>query len=235
MSFTKVNNKVVRVDLNQSGPIVARRGAMLFYTGAVHFAPHNSPGAGSMPGGTGGIAAMAGRMMRGEHEATMVAQGKGVVHYGFRGLETHIVDMSAGGELRVEASRLLAHTSGLQSAIVQASAAPAAAGGGGGGLFGALRGAATGMVTGTGMFTTQLAGYGAAVLLAHGGVIELHVGGPAPVFVDPQAFVAALGPVRTELKSAMSWRNAGRSGGENMQLECTGQGIVYVQASEEKL
>ncbi|MFZ2529855.1 MAG: AIM24 family protein [Rhodococcus sp. (in: high G+C Gram-positive bacteria)] len=230
MSFTKVNNKVVRVDLNQSGPIVARRGAMLFYTGAVHFAPHNSPGGGM----AGGIASMAGRMMQGEHEATMVAQGNGVVHYGFRGLETHIVDMSAGGELRAEASRLLAHTSGLQSAIVQTSAAPAAAGGGGG-LFGALRGAATGMVTGTGMFTTQLAGYGAAVLLAHGGVIELQVGGPAPVFVDPQAFVAALGPVRTELKSAMSWRNAGRSGGESMQLECTGQGIVYVQASEEKL
>ncbi|MGW0017902.1 AIM24 family protein [Rhodococcus sp. NPDC003382] len=234
MTFTKVNNKVVRVDLNQSGPVVARRGAMLFYTGTVHFSPHQVPGAGGMPG-MGGIAAMAGRMMQGEHEATMVAQGNGVVHYGFRGLETHIVDMSAGGELRVEASRLLAHTSGLQSAVVQASAAPAAAGGGGGGLLGALRGAATGMVTGTGMFTTQLSGYGAAVLLAHGGIIELQVGGPAPVFVDPQSFVAALGPVRTDLKSTMSWRNAGRTGGESLQLECTGQGIVYVQASEEKL
>ncbi|MDV2478070.1 AIM24 family protein [Rhodococcus zopfii] len=235
MTFTKVNNKVVRVDLNQSGPIVARRGAMLFYTGTVHFTPHQVPGGGGMPGGLGGIASMAGRMMQGEHESTMIAQGNGVVHYGFRGLETHIVDMSAGGELRVEASRLLAHTSGLQSAVVQASAAPAAAGGGGGGLLGALRGAATGMVTGTGMFTTQLSGYGAAVLLAHGGVIELQVGGPAPVFVDPQSFVAALGPVRTDLKSTMSWRNAGRTGGESLQLECTGQGIVYVQASEEKL
>ncbi len=53
--------------------------------------------------------------------------------------------------------------------------------------------------------------------------------------VDPQAFVASYGPVQTELKSSMSWRNAGRTGGESMQLECTGQGIVYVQASEEKL
>ena len=164
----------------------------------------------------------------------MLAQGDGVVHYGFRGLETHIVDMSAGGELRVEASRLLAHTPGLQSAVVSVAAA-SGGGGGGGGLFGALRGAATGAMTGTGMFTTQLTGQGAAVLLAHGGVFELQVGGPTPVVVDPQAFVASYGPVRTELKSSMSWRNVGRTGGEAMQLECTGQGIVYVQASEEKL
>ena len=233
MAFTKINSKVVRVDLMQSGPIIARRGAMLFYTGDVQFAPHGAPGGVGGGPGLGGLAGMAGRMMQGEHEATMIAQGKGTVHYGFKGLETHIVDMAAGGELRVEASRLLAHTAGLQSTVVSANASPS--GGGGGGLMGALRGAATGVVTGQGMFTTQLSGYGAAVLLAHGGVLELQVGGPASVVVDPQAFVASYGPVRTELKSSTSWRNVGRTGGESMQLECTGQGIVYVQASEEKL
>lgn len=229
--FTKVNGKVVRVELARSGPVVARRGAMLFYTGLVQFAPHGAPGGAGAPG-LGGMAAMAGRMMQGEHEATMLAQGSGTVHYGFRGLETHVVDMSAGGDLRVEASRLLAHTAGLQSSVVSA-AAPTPQGGGG--LMGALRGAATGMVTGTGMFTTRLSGHGAAVLLAHGGVLELPVGGPAPVIVDPQAFVASSGPVHTELKSTTSWRNVGRTGGEALQLECTGQGVVYVQASEEKL
>lgn len=233
MTFTKINSKVVRVELSRTGPIIARRGAMLFYTGNVHFAPHQVPGGVGGAPGLGGMAGMAGRMLQGEHEATMLAQGDGTVHYGFRGLETHVVDMSAGGELRVEASRLLAHTSGLQSTVISAAAAPS--GGGGGGLFGALRGAATGVVTGTGMFTTQLSGQGAAVVLAHGGVLELQVGGPAPVIVDPQAFVASLGPVRTELKSSMSWRNVGRTGGEAMQLECSGQGVVYVQASEEKL
>ncbi|MGV9944642.1 AIM24 family protein [Rhodococcus aetherivorans] len=232
--FSKINGKVVKVDLNQSGPVVARRGAMLFYTGMVQFAPHQVPGAGAMPG-MGGIAGMAGRMMQGEHERTMLAQGNGVVHYGFRGLEVHVVDLSAGGELRVEASRLLGYTASLQSSVVSMSAPPTGGGGGGGGFLGALRSAATGMVTGTGMFTTQLSGRGAAVLLGHGGFLELQVGGPAPVVVDPQSFIAAHGPVRTELKSAMSWRTAGRSGGECLQLECTGQGIVYVQASEEKL
>ena len=86
------------------------------------------------------------------------------------------------------------------------------------------------------MFTTQLSGPGSAVLLGHGGVFELEVS-PAkpPVTVDPQAFVGSAGQVNTSLRSAMSWRNVGRTGGEAMQLECSGQGIVYVQASEEKL
>jgi len=234
MTFTKINSKVVRADLRGSGPIVARRGAMLFYTGTVQFSPHGVPGGTGTAPGLGGLAGMAGRMLRGEHEATMLAQGDGVVHYGFRGLETHVVDIAAGGELRVEASRLLAHTAGLQSTVVSVAATTGGSWGGGG-LFGALRGAATGAVTGTGMFTTQLSGHGAAVVLAHGGVFELRVGGPDPVVVDPQAFVASYGPVRTELKSSMSWRNVGRTGGEAVQLECTGQGVVYVQASEEKL
>ena len=54
-------------------------------------------------------------------------------------------------------------------------------------------------------------------------------------YMSNHGMTPALGPVRTDLKSTMSWRNAGRTGGESLQLECTGQGIVYVQASEEKL
>ena len=48
----------------------------------------------------------------------------------------------------------------------------------------------------SGLFTTQLSGYGSAVLLAHGGLIELPVGGPNPVFVDPDAFVGTSGASR---------------------------------------
>ncbi|QKT11445.1 AIM24 family protein [Rhodococcus sp. W8901] len=226
--FTQVNDRVVTVDLGRTGPVVARRGAMLFYTGQVQFTPHHVPGL----GGGGGLGAMAGRMLHGEHEATMLAQGTGSVHYGFRGIETHIVDVSAAGQLRVEASRLLAYTSGLQVSVVSA-AAPSS--GGGGGLRGTLRGAAAGVATGQGMSTTQLSGHGFAVVLGHGGFLELQVTPDRPVMVDPQAYVAALGSVTTTLKSGMSWRNVARSGGENIQLECTGHGVVLVQASEEKL
>ncbi|WP_069161304.1 AIM24 family protein [Nocardia altamirensis] len=232
--FEKVNGKVVKVNVGMSGGVVARTGAMLFYTGDVSFAPHQIPGGQGMGGG-GGLMRMAGRMMAGEHERTMLAQGNGEVHYGFAGLEVHVVQMQPGATLRVEASRLLANTAGLQSSIVSVMSS-GGGGGGGGGLMGALRGAASGALTGQGMFTTQLSGQGAAVLLAHGGFLELQVGGPNPIVVDPQAFVAAYGNVQTELKTALSWRDAvGRGAGEAMQLHCVGQGVVYVQASEEKL
>ncbi|WP_040784884.1 AIM24 family protein [Nocardia pneumoniae] len=231
--FEKVNGKVVKVDVGMAGGVVARNGAMLFYTGDVSFAPHAIPGGQGM-GGMGGVMGLAGRMMAGEHERTMLAQGTGEVHYGFAGLEVQVVHMQPGATLRVEASRLLANTAGLQSSVV--SVMSSSGGGGGGGLMGALRGAASGALTGQGMFTTQLSGHGAAVLLAHGGFLELQVGGPHPIVVDPQAFVAAYGNVQTELKTALSWRDAvGRGSGEAMQLHCVGQGVVYVQASEEKL
>ncbi|MEU1547586.1 AIM24 family protein [Nocardia sp. NPDC005745] len=230
--FEKINGKVVKVDVGMAGGVVARNGAMLFYTGDVSFAPHQIPGAQGM-GGMGGLMGLAGRAMAGEHERTMLAQGNGQVHYGFAGLEVHVVHMQPGATLRVEASRLLANTAGLQSSVVSVMSS---GGGGGGGLMGALRGAASGALTGQGMFTTQLSGQGAAVLLAHGGFLELQVGGPNPIVVDPQAFVAAYGNVQTELKAALSWRDAvGRGSGEAMQLHCAGQGVVYVQASEEKL
>ncbi|WP_306364419.1 AIM24 family protein [Nocardia sp. CC227C] len=232
--FEKVNSKVVKVHAGQAGGVVARTGAMLFYQGDISFSPHQIPGA-SQLGGMGGLMGMAGRMMTGEHERTMLAQGNGEVHYGFAGLEVHVVHMQPGATLRVEASRLLANTAGLQSSVVSV-AGSGGQGGRGGGLMGALRGAAAGVLTGQGLFTTQLSGQGAAVLLGHGGFIELQVGGPNPVVVDPQAFVAAYGNVQTELKAAMSWRDAvGRGSGEAMQLHCVGQGVVYVQASEEKL
>ncbi|WP_054815303.1 AIM24 family protein [Nocardia arizonensis] len=233
--FEKVNGKVVKVDVGMAGGVVARNGAMLFYTGDISFSPHQIPGAQGMGGMGGGMMRMAGRMMAGEHERTMLAQGNGEVHYGLAGLEVHVVQMQPGATLRVEASRLLANTANLQSSIVSVMSS-GGGGGGGGGIMGALRGAATGALTGQGMFTTQLSGQGSAVLLAHGGFLELQVGGPNPIVVDPQAFVAAYGNVQTELKTALSWRDAvGRGAGEAMQLHCVGQGVVYVQASEEKL
>lgn len=229
--FTKVNSKVVKVNVGQVGGVVARAGAMLYYTGQVAFAPHQIPGA-ATTGGMGGIVRLAGRMMQGEHERSMLAQGNGEAHYGYAGLDVHAVDIAPGAVLRVEASRLLANTAGLQCSVVSVTSS----GGAGGGVMGMLRGAASGALTGQGMFTSQLSGQGSAVLLAHGGVIELQVGGPSPVVVDPQAFVATYGNVHTELKTALSWRDAvGRGSGEAMQLHCVGQGTVFVQASEEKL
>jgi uncharacterized protein (AIM24 family) len=95
VTFEKVNSKVVKVNVAQSGGVVARTGSMLFYSGEVWFSPHQVPGAAQM-GGMGGLARVAGRMMQGEHERTMLAQGSGQVHYGFAGLDVHVVGVQPG-------------------------------------------------------------------------------------------------------------------------------------------
>ncbi|MFV0457279.1 MAG: AIM24 family protein [Actinomycetales bacterium] len=254
MTFEKVNSKVVKVNLAAAGEVLARRGAMLFYTGQVGFTPENAalggggggypmPGMGTqmpgMPGrGGGGFAGQMmgamGRSLAGENEAMMRARGQGEVYYGRSGLHCTIVPVQ-GATLTVEASRLLGHTASLQSSIVSVASASGGGGGGGGGLRGMLRGAVASVATGQGMFTTQLSGQGSAVLLSHGGTLELQVG-QHPVVVDPQAYVGHIGNISIELSTAMSWRDAvGRGSGEAMQLKLMGQGVVFVQASEQKL
>jgi uncharacterized protein (AIM24 family) len=230
--FEKVNSKVVKVNLASAGQVLARKGAMLFYSGDVSFVPANAGGmAGAMGGmqggGMGGLMGAATRGMAGENVIMMSAQGAGEVYYGLGGLHVTVVNLQ-GGTLVAEASSLLAHSANLQSSVVSL----ASQGGGGGGLRGMIRGA----VTGQGMFTTQLSGQGSVVLLSHGGTIELGVRPGGGTVVDPQAYVGHTGNVRLDLSANVGWREAvGRGSGEAIQLKLDGDGVVYVQASEEKL
>lgn len=220
-SFEQVNGKVVAAQVSPGREVLARRGAMLAYTGDVHFSPVHGGGAGGFGGGMGG---MAGRMLAGEQVAMMVAQGQGTVHYGYHGLYLTVVELDGSGPLQVEADRLVAHDASLQSTIVMI------------GQQGGLRGAVRSMASGTGLATTQLHGFGTAVLLSHGGTIAIPVQGGRTVAVDPQAYVAHVGQVQVDLSASVGWRDAvGRGSGEAMQLKLTGQGTVYVQASEQKI
>jgi uncharacterized protein (AIM24 family) len=214
-TFTQVNGKVITAQVSPGREVLARRGAMLAYTGDVHFSP--------VHGGGGGMGGMAGRMLAGEQVSMMVAQGQGTVHYGFRGLYVTVVELDGSGPLQVEADRLVAHDANLQSTIVMI------------GQQGGLRGAVRNMASGMGLATTQLHGFGTAAVLSHGGTIAIPVGGRT-VAVDPQAYVAHVGQVQVDLSASVGWRDAvGRGSGEAMQLKLTGQGTVYVQASEQKI
>jgi uncharacterized protein (AIM24 family) len=214
--FEQVNGKVIAAPVSPGREILARRGAMLAYTGDVTFSPVHTG-----PGGAGG---MVGRMMQGEHVPMMVAQGQGTVHYGHRGLYVSIIDVDGSGPLSVEADRLVAHEASLQSTVVFL------------GSQGGIRGAVRGAVSGQGLFTTQLHGYGSVAVLSHGGTIAIPVDGMRPVAVDPQAYVAHIGQVNVDISASVGWRDAvGRGSGEAIQLKLTGQGTVYVQASEQKL
>ena len=212
--FESVNSKVVKAQVAPGQPVLARRGAMLAYTGQVAFRP---VGSAAGPGG------MLGRALSGENVQMMLADGAGEVFYGHLGLHVTLVHLDGVSSMSVEADRLLAHDASLQASVVFL------------GQQGGVRGAVRGAMTGQGLFTTQLSGAGSVAVLAHGGTIALPVTPGATVGVDPQAYVGHVGPIDVGVTASVGWRDAvGRGSGEAFQLKLTGSGTVYVQASEQK-
>ncbi|WP_419997908.1 AIM24 family protein [Streptomyces boninensis] len=216
MPFTQVNSKVVQAKIQPGQRLYSQRGAMLAYSGAVSFTP-------DLAGGQGGIGGMIGRRVANEATPLMTVEGEGTVMFGHGGHHIEVIEL-AGDTLYVEADRLLAFDGDLRQGTMFMGQQ--------GGVMGMVRG----QVTGQGLFTTTLAGHGAAAVMAHGGVLALPVTPQSPVHVDPQAYVAHRGELQNKLTTALGWREmVGRGSGEGFQLELSGGGTVYVQASEEKL
>ncbi|GGU71057.1 hypothetical protein GCM10010275_01280 [Streptomyces litmocidini] len=216
MPFREINSKMVEATVVPGQRMFSQRGAMLAYRGDVTFTPN-------MAGGQGGLMSMIGRRVAGEATPLMTVEGAGTVMFGHGGHHIHVIAL-AGDTLYVEADRLLAFDGTLEQGTMFMGSQ--------GGVMGMVRG----QVTGQGLFTTTLKGHGSVAVMAHGGVIELPITPARPVHVDPQAYVAHRGDVRNKLSTALGWRDmVGRGSGEAFQLELSGNGVVYVQASEEKL
>ncbi|MEU8822850.1 AIM24 family protein [Streptomyces sp. NPDC048636] len=216
MPFTALTSRMVQADVAPGQTLFSQRGAMLAYRGDVRFTP-------SITGGQGGVMGMIGRRVAGEATPLMTVEGQGTVMFGHGGHHVEVIDL-AGETLYVEADRLLAFDGSLRQGTMFMGSQ--------GGVMGMVRG----QVTGQGLFTTTLEGTGSAAVMAHGGVIQLPITPGRPVHVDPQAYVAHRGDVRNKLSTALGWRDmVGRGSGEAFQLELSGSGTVYVQASEEKL
>ncbi|MFE4590044.1 AIM24 family protein [Streptomyces laurentii] len=216
MAFREINSKMIEARLVPGQRLFSQRGAMLAYRGDVTFTPN-------LTGGQGGVMSMIGRRVAGEATPLMTVEGDGTVMFGHGGHHIQVVELS-GDTLYVEADRLLAFDGTLEQGTMFLGSQ--------GGVMGLVRG----QVTGQGLFTTTLRGHGSVAVMAHGGVIELPITPGRPVHVDPQAYVAHHGDVRNKLSTALGWRDmVGRSSGEAFQLELSGSGVVYVQASEEKL
>jgi uncharacterized protein (AIM24 family) len=214
--FREINSKMVEATVVPGQRMFSQRGAMLAYRGDVAFTPN-------MAGGQGGLMSMIGRRVAGEATPLMTVEGNGTVMFGHGGHHIQVIAL-AGDTLYVEADRLLAFDGTLEQGTMFMGSQ--------GGVMGMVRG----QVTGQGLFTTTLKGHGSVAVMAHGGVIELPISPARPVHVDPQAYVAHRGDVRNKLSTALGWRDmVGRSSGEAFQLELSGNGVVYVQASEEKL
>ncbi|RLU99126.1 hypothetical protein CTZ27_14230 [Streptomyces griseocarneus] len=216
MPFRLLNSRMVEARVLPGQRLFSQRGAMLAYKGEVSFTP-------SITGGQGGVMGMIGRRVANEATPLMTVEGDGTVMFGHGGHHVHIVELN-GETLYVEADRLLAFDGTLRQGTMFMGSQ--------GGVMGMVRG----QVTGQGLFTTTLQGKGDVAVMAHGGFIELPIVPGRPVHVDPQAYVAHRGDVRNKLSTALGWREfVGRGSGEAFQLELSGQGTVYVQASEEKL
>jgi uncharacterized protein (AIM24 family) len=216
MPFSEINSKMVEATVLPGQRLFSQRGAMLAYRGEVSFTPN-------LQGGQGGVMSMIGRRVANEDTPLMTVEGSGTVLFGHGGHHVQIINLT-GDTLYVEADRLLAFEGTLQQGTMFMGSQ--------GGVMGVIRG----QVTGQGLFTTTLQGKGSVAVMAHGGVIELPITPHSPVHVDPQAYVAHRGDVRNKLSAALGWREmVGRGSGEAFQLELSGQGMVYVQASEEKL
>ncbi|MFJ9841245.1 AIM24 family protein [Kitasatospora sp. NPDC101155] len=216
MGFTRINGKLVEAQVVPGQPLFSQRGAMIAYTGDVRFTPN-------ITGGQGGVMSMIGRRVANEDTPLMTVEGQGRVMFGHGGHHVQVIDL-VDDTLFVEADRLLAFEGTLRQSTVFLGSQ--------GGVMGMVRG----QVSGQGLFTTRLEGHGSVAVMAHGGVFELPITPGRPVHVDPQAYVAHRGEVRNKLSTAIGWREMiGRGSGEAFQLELSGQGAVYVQASEEKL
>ncbi|MEV6314688.1 AIM24 family protein [Streptomyces sp. NPDC051776] len=216
MPFREINSKMVEARIVPGQRMFSQRGAMLAYKGEVTFTPN-------MQGGQGGLTSMIGRRVAGEAAPLMTVEGSGTVMFGHGGHHIQVINLS-GDTLYVESDRLLAFDGTLEQGTMFMGSQ--------GGVMGMVRG----QVTGQGLFTTTLKGHGSVAVMAHGGVIELPVIPQRPVHVDPQAYVAHHGDVRNKLSTALGWRDmVGRGSGEAFQLELSGNGAVFVQASEEKL
>ncbi|MDY6782353.1 MAG: AIM24 family protein [Cyanobacteriota bacterium] len=210
-NFNLVNEKMLEVNL-ASDQVYSQKGSMIAYKGTVHFARSFLTG--------GGIRELAMRQVTEEGLQLMSARGKGRVYYAYHDL--YIAPISLQGErLYVESSSLLAFESSLQTGTTFQ------------GNQGGIQGLVRGYVSGQGLFTTTLEGYGDVALMSRGNAIGLDVNPTSPIFVDPNAYLGHKGSLDSQLITDVGWKNIiGQASGESYQLKFAGQGTVYVQAYE---
>jgi len=149
----------------------------------------------------------------------MTARGRGEVWYGHRGQHVTVVPLR-GERLCVEAGSVLAFDSRVRAGTT---------------FLGnqGVRSLVSGMAAGQGLFTSTFEGNGDVAILSDGDAIGLEVSANRPVSVDPQAYLGHKGNLDSTIVTDVNWKTfLGQTSGESYQLRFSGQGTVYIQASE---
>jgi uncharacterized protein (AIM24 family) len=208
--YELINEKMLSVKL-QNDDVLARRGSMIAYTGQVNFAPNML--------GNEGMQGAAMRAVTNERIHLMRATGQGEVLYAQHGLFVTIITLQ-GEKLYIESDNVLVFDGRLRSGTeFQGNA----------GVQGLVRGAASGQ----GLWTTTFEGHGEVAMLSDGDAIGLDVTPEQAIFVDPNAYLGHKGMLQSQFVTDVNWKTMiGQGSGESFQLKFTGQGTVYIQASE---
>ncbi|MFF4379530.1 AIM24 family protein [Kitasatospora sp. NPDC001547] len=201
--FRLQGSRVLAVELGGDA-VKARNGSMVAYTGQMAFK--------KLTGGGDGLRGMVTRRLTGEKMTVMEVKGQGTCYFADKATEINLVRLN-GETLYVEADNLLCTEGTLHT----------------GTSFTGLNG----MSSGNGLFTTKVEGHGWAAVTSNGPAVILRVDKSMPLRVDPGAYVAHTGTLQRSLKSGAGWTTViGEGGGEAVQIEFTGEGLVYVQPSE---
>jgi uncharacterized protein (AIM24 family) len=184
--------------------VKARHGSMVAYTGQMTFK--------KLTGGGDGLRGIVTRRLTGERMTVMEVKGQGTCYFADKATQINLVRLD-GEALHVESDNLLCTEASLRT----------------GTTFTGLNGVSSG----NGLFTTKVEGHGWAAVTSNGPAVILRVGKGMPLRVDPGAYVAHTGDLHRSLKSGAGWTTViGEGGGEAVQVEFTGEGLVYVQPSE---
>ncbi len=196
-------HKMLKVAL--AGEVLARTGSMVAYQGNLRFEAL----------GAGGIGNIIKQKLTGEGVPLMKVSGQGDLFLADAASDVHIIELDGNDGLTINGANVLAFESSVSYEIKRVQGI-------------------SGMLSNAGLFNCVFTGRGRIAITTRGVPVVLHV--DQPTFADPQAAVAWSAGLRTNIKRNDQMNLGtlmGRSTGERMTLEFTGQGFVVVQPSEQ--
>lgn len=193
------------LDVNLNGRVWAKKGAMVAYTGDVHFERE-----GTLEHGLGKFVKKA---MTGEVSTMMKVDGEGHVYMADRGKKIIILNL-LNDKIYVNGNDVLAFEDTVDWDIKMMT-----------------RGSS--MMAG-GLFNIRLEGTGMVAITTHFTPLTLRVTPENPVMTDPQATVAWSGGLTPDLKTNIDFKTLiGKDSGETFQMKFRGEGFVIIQPYEE--
>jgi len=193
------------LEVNLKGRVWAKAGSMVAYTGQVKFTREGVL--------EHGLDRMLKKMLTGEGNSLMKAEGQGRVYLAEKGKKVRVLSLQ-NETIFVNGNDLLAFEDTVKWDITM------------------MRRMA-GMLTG-GLFNVRLTGPGMVAITTHYEPLTLQVVPGQPLFTDPNATVAWSGSLSPDIRTDITLGTLlGRGSGESLQLKFEGNGWVVVQPYEE--